>query len=275
MTDTERNKSVVSDLIDRVFSRGDARAADEHLADGFVFHDPPFGLTPDKAGMLAAADIVRSACPDWRSEIRHLVAEGDLVVEHFVATGTHTGAPLMGVLAVAGVAPQPVDGIRPGIVVVGADLVVTSANREAEQWLDALEAGSRDGADLPAPLAAAVVRVIETDDPVTVRLRSRGGWTTVHASPLQGAEPQVALVLDSPTDGELSSLVLASLGLTPAQTRVAALVLQGRSTREITAELRISSHTVQEHLRVAFDKVGVGSRRELVAALTGRSGGHG
>jgi DNA-binding CsgD family transcriptional regulator len=67
----------------------------------------------------------------------------------------------------------------------------------------------------------------------------------------------------------LSSLVLAAHGLTPAQQQVAALVLRGRSTRRIIDELHISSHTLQEHLHHVFDKFGIGSRRELVATLSG------
>jgi DNA-binding CsgD family transcriptional regulator len=51
---------------------------------------------------------------------------------------------------------------------------------------------------------------------------------------------------------------------------VAALVLQGHSTQQIVNELRISAHTVQEHLGAVFDKFGIGSRRELVAALSAR-----
>jgi DNA-binding CsgD family transcriptional regulator len=62
-------------------------------------------------------------------------------------------------------------------------------------------------------------------------------------------------------------LLLDAHGLTPAQQRVTALVLQGRSTHQIVRELRISAYTVQEHLRAAFDKFGVGSRRELIATL--------
>ena len=51
---------------------------------------------------------------------------------------------------------------------------------------------------------------------------------------------------------------------------VAALVLGGRSTEQIAAELTISSLTVQQHLKAAFDKVGVRSRCELVAQIFAR-----
>ena len=46
------------------------------------------------------ADYVRSvttALSGYRCEIEQLVAEGDIVVEMFTATGTHTGTEIMGV----------------------------------------------------------------------------------------------------------------------------------------------------------------------------------
>jgi DNA-binding CsgD family transcriptional regulator len=78
---------------------------------------------------------------------------------------------------------------------------------------------------------------------------------------------QTAVVIEPASPEHLSSLFLDAHGLTPAQTRVAALVLRGYSTRQIVNELQISSHTVQEHLRAVFEKFGIGSRRELVASL--------
>jgi DNA-binding CsgD family transcriptional regulator len=79
------------------------------------------------------------------------------------------------------------------------------------------------------------------------------------------------VVVESARPVQMASLYLDAHGLTPAQSRVAALVLQGRSTRQIVNELHISPYTVQEHLRAVFAKFGIGSRRELVAALVGPS----
>jgi hypothetical protein len=53
---------------------------------------------------------------------------------------------------------------------------------------------------------------------------------------------------------------------------VTRLVLRGTSTRAITDMLCISAHTVQDHLKAVFDKVGVHRRRDLVGLLMGAAG---
>ncbi len=97
MTITEDNKTVVSDFIGALFTKGDPSAVDDYLAEDFVNHDPPFGASADREGMRSAGAMFRAVFPDWRSDLHLLVAEGDIVVEMFTATGTHTGTEIMGV----------------------------------------------------------------------------------------------------------------------------------------------------------------------------------
>ena len=56
-------------------------------------------------------------------------------------------------------------------------------------------------------------------------------------------------------------------GLSARERDIARLVLQGLSTAEIAKELFLSPHTVQDYLKVIFDRVGVHSRREMVARV--------
>jgi DNA-binding CsgD family transcriptional regulator len=64
---------------------------------------------------------------------------------------------------------------------------------------------------------------------------------------------------------ELSKIaVRASVdGLTETERRVAALVAQGRTNREIAAAMFVTENTVQTHVRHVFRKLGLRSRTEL------------
>ena len=186
------------------------------------------------------------------------------------ALAPHVGEGLrLAVLAAAssiGGTPAP---RGPGVIVVDEDLGVVTANPAAHEWLAELyDRPWSVGDELPFPLRAAVAQA-GREDVVGIRAcTARGHWLTVHASRLHGsAGRHTALVLEASTPGDVGSLLLDAHGLTAAQRRVAALVLQGRSTRQIVNELHISAYTVQEHLRAVFDRFGVASRRELVAVV--------
>ena len=171
----------------------------------------------------------------------------------------------------------------PGIILLDQDLALMTMSPEAAQWLAEIdEADWPSGSELPMAVYAAAARLARLEQGAappqladTIRLRSRAGqWLSLHASRLGGGPaPQIGIVIEPTPAAQLSSLLLSAYGLTGAQSRVVALVIRGHSTRQIVEELHISANTVQEHLTAAFDKFGVRSRRELVAAmLTGRPG---
>jgi DNA-binding CsgD family transcriptional regulator len=58
--------------------------------------------------------------------------------------------------------------------------------------------------------------------------------------------------------------------LTPAEERVAALVLQGKTNKEVAAALFLSDRTVEGHLARIFGKLGIRHRAELAGALQTR-----
>ena len=201
----------------------------------------------------ADLDLVRRVAPDLAKGLRR----------SFTLYPTATGVPTVG----------------PGIIILNHDLEIVSLNPAAEKLLtEIVDADWPAHLDLPVAVYAVAAAGLAGDHPgeatpqsVTRLRRACGDWITVNVSSLRGgADGQMAVILDSADTGHVSSLILAAHGLTPAQSRVVALVLQGRSTPSIVDELQISANTLQEHLHAVFDKLGIGSRRELVAALSAR-----
>ncbi|MEI8412218.1 MULTISPECIES: LuxR C-terminal-related transcriptional regulator [unclassified Kribbella] len=160
--------------------------------------------------------------------------------------------------------------VGPGVVVLNSKHAVVSVSAEAEHWMAELDPERRT--ELPVAVRAAAVqqrRVHEPPGAPVLKVRTTNGrWLALHATLLKSiGEEQIAVVIEPATAAQLGSFLLDLHGLTPAQQRVTELLLKGYSTRQIVDRLCLSPHTVQEHVRAAFDKVGVGSRRELVTAL--------
>jgi DNA-binding CsgD family transcriptional regulator len=79
----------------------------------------------------------------------------------------------------------------------------------------------------------------------------------------------IAVVIELARPVEMAELILFGHGLTTREREITRLVLQGRSTAEIAAALRRSPHTVQDHLKAVFAKVGVGSRQLVATVFAG------
>src|SRR5579859_1409458 len=196
-----------------------------------------------------------------------------------------------------GLAPHLAEGLRaavllgsvdtapvaagPGLLLLADDFSVVAMTAAAQAMVEEI-ADWPLRRELPQAITAvaACLQRLERDAEAPydllprVRMQTRAGrWLVVHASRLAGSgvEPggQIAVILEAAQPLEMAPLVLAAYALTPREREVATLVLAGRSTAAIAATLVISPLTVQQHLKAMFEKLGVRSRRELVARLLG------
>jgi DNA-binding CsgD family transcriptional regulator len=105
--------------------------------------------------------------------------------------------------------------------------------------------------------------------PATARVRTASGqWLIVRGSLMgEGPEAPVTVIIEPARRAEMAPLMVAAYGFTDAERRVTELVAQGLSTRQISGRLRVSTYTVQDHLKSIFAKSGTGSRGDLVARL--------
>jgi len=160
----------------------------------------------------------------------------------------------------------------PGIVLLNGDGRVVSATREAVEWLDELDAEMlmSDVGDLQLPFHAhgfaTRVRAAHDDGEPQIRsrLRTRNGvWLLMHGSVLEGAG-QVALIIEPAKSADVAPLLVEAYGLTTRELDVTRAIARGLSTSEVAEALYLSPHTVRDHVKAIFEKVGVSSRGELV-----------
>jgi len=69
--------------------------------------------------------------------------------------------------------------------------------------------------------------------------------------------------------GARAEMLPSALGLTRSELAVAGLVAEGKSNREVAAELFLSVKTVEFHLRHVFSKLQIHGRRELAELMQG------
>jgi DNA-binding CsgD family transcriptional regulator len=164
-------------------------------------------------------------------------------------------------------------GSEPGLVVLGPHGSVLSMTAAGERWLAELGHPDLGRSGLPLELQALAATLQRHDaeraELPRLHVRTRTGrWAVLHAArlPAEGAE-SIAVIIDEPSPGELAPILMVAYGLTKQEQTLTTLVCRGATTREIGVSLRITSNTVQDHLKSIFDKTGVRSRGELVATI--------
>lgn len=163
---------------------------------------------------------------------------------------------------------------QPGLILLNADGSLESMSPTARRWLAEIldSTGTADGVPLIIASLADKARQAangRSDEIATARLPTEAtGWLVVHASLLDGeADGRVAVMFQPAREPQIAPLIVEAHGLTHREREVTRLIMHGLSTREIADRLHVTAYTVQDHVKAIFAKVGVQSRRELVAQL--------
>jgi DNA-binding CsgD family transcriptional regulator len=164
----------------------------------------------------------------------------------------------------------------PGVIVLNPDLSVVSRTAGARAWIDALPAAGlfATWGILPAIIYPVATRARDGRAVAGAHALERavdGRWVSIQAASLEGdGAAAIAVTLRAAAPAEIFDLLCRAYALTHRERDVVAALVAGVDTRAITERLVISRHTVQDHLKSIFQKVGVRSRRELLATFSAR-----
>jgi DNA-binding CsgD family transcriptional regulator len=250
--------------------------------------DPVGDLREATGGRLTRSARYRTlnAISDLEDELRAILhaggrSWGNLQLNRYTGGAPFSEADLMFLRAAAPLAgaalrralleePAHTDPSRgPGVVILDEGGTVISTTAEADAWLEELADGWRRyhvNINIHPELLMLSLATLTVPDAATRRVRLRtanGTWLVAHASPLAGLG-QVALMLEPAKASEIAPIVIEAYGMTPREVDVTRLIARGLSTDEIASTLFLSRHTIRDHLKAIFEKVGVHSRKELV-----------
>lgn len=173
--------------------------------------------------------------------------------------------------------PAPPEHPGPVVLLLSPALTVLGQTPATPAYLSALLPTPAAAAPIPAAaynVAAQLLAVEAGVDsaPPWARVHVPGGsWLTLRADriiqgPEQGA---IAVSIERTGPAERVDLFARVHGLTDREREVIDRLCAGSDTRRVAAEMFLSAHTVQDHLKAIFAKTAVNSRRELLARALG------
>ncbi|WP_155593422.1 LuxR C-terminal-related transcriptional regulator [Lysinibacillus cavernae] len=157
-----------------------------------------------------------------------------------------------------------------GIIILDKDYHILSISSKASQLLTHLR--SNEGLldwQLPKPIQAFCAKLqanrLNMQTSLLVPINNTG-YITIQASLLKttDSQQQIAIILNEASPKEMLTFLLTAYHLTPREKEVVVEIMKGVPTKIIAHNLGISSYTVQDHLKIIFQKIDVGDRNELV-----------
>ncbi|WP_157554820.1 helix-turn-helix transcriptional regulator [Nocardia crassostreae] len=211
-------------------------------------------LFTSKADVWGALIMLRTSdSPDFTPADAELVGRATADV----------GAALRHQLVLAEIdADQHADG--PGLVLLDDRYREISTTLAARRWLSEMDDDTAAFSGVPYCVLHLARQV--GGGPRRTRIRTRTGrWLTLHAEALDGG--RVSVIVEPTRPQDIAQLIADAYQLTARERHIVRLLSSGHSRAEIAKQLRLSAHTVNDHVKNVFGKVGVRSRAELTAKL--------
>jgi DNA-binding CsgD family transcriptional regulator len=171
----------------------------------------------------------------------------------------------MSLLRRAAAEPDTLDE-PPGVLLIDQDINVEAQSAACDRWLQ--DIGGREG--IPPVIRSLVAQLLGSGENSlsTVVPTSSGIWVRLHATRLQSAKgEQVSVVVEPIKTAVLPATVAGVYGFTSRESEIITCMARGESSKEIAIKLGISAYTVNDHAKSIFQKAGVQSRQQLIAAL--------
>jgi two-component system nitrate/nitrite response regulator NarL len=218
--------------------------------------------------------MARKASPDRRSsDIRLIVADQNLMNCQLLV-GALRRCRSIEVVARATTSEQILAAAKvnqPSIALIGANLqdgslsgfeVVRRLSNSHPEIRAILLLDSADRSSVIDAFRAGAKGIFSRDDSLATLCRC---IQSVHAGQTWASTEQIEAVLE--VFARIAPLLLpdkATIPLSPREREVAKLVAEGLSNREISAQLKLSQHTIKNYLFHIYGKLGMSSRVDLV-----------
>jgi DNA-binding CsgD family transcriptional regulator len=167
----------------------------------------------------------------------------------------------------------------PAVLLLSAELQVVGRTPETLEYLRRLIPPVGGASPVPAGAYHVAAQLLSIEagvdlQPAVARVQLPAGrWLTLRADRVDGdvgvGGAAFAVTIEETSTVERVDLFARAFGLTRREQELLEHLLEGPDTRTVAGLMFLSEHTVQDHLKSIFDKVGVRSRRELVSRALG------
>jgi DNA-binding CsgD family transcriptional regulator len=173
---------------------------------------------------------------------------------------------------------EPLNLSGPAVLRLSPALDVLEMTSQTREYLVALVPPAPGQSPVPASaynVSAQLLAVeagVDAHSPLA-RVHVRAGrWVTLRAARFEQsgvADSDIAVTFEEISPGDRVNVFARCHGMTARESEVLALLVTGADTREMSARMFVSEHTVQDHLKSIFAKTACHSRPAVVSRALG------